>query len=326
MAASAAPARAATKSSAVRRNRIIRTLLSKRTLSALALLAALGFAAFWGLSAPDPLTQADVPQHQADVANGERLYHASGCHSCHLPAPELTGVDAVLPAGGAPLKTPVGVFYPPNLTPDPETGLGNWSELDFLNAMQRGIGKSGRHLIPAFPYTSYAHMTREDALDVRAYLATLAPVKNPAKPQEVPFQPIVRRGIGLWKRIGFDTTVTVPDPGQSEAWNRGRYLVNGPGHCNECHTPRTVLMTSDVSRYLAGGPHPEGDGKVPSLRGLIERGRYKDANDIKLALQNGELLGYDKLSSGGMGKVQGNMAKLPDADVAAIADYLASLK
>lgn len=301
-------------------------IFSKTTFKALALLAALGFVAFWLLSAPRPLSQPDIPTHTGDVANGERLYHASGCHSCHLPGPDAAGVDTALPAGGAPLKTPVGVFYPPNLTPDQETGIGGWTDLDFVNAMQRGIGKTGHHLIPAFPYTSYAHMTREDVLDIRAYLASLPAVKNATKPHEVALLPVVRRGIGLWKLLGFDTTITEADPSQSAAWNQGRYIVNGPGHCNECHTPRTVLMTSDFSRYLAGGPHPEGEGKVPSLRGLIERGRYKDANDIKLALQNGELLGYDKLSSGGMGKVQSNISKLPDADVAAIAEYLASLK
>ena len=282
--------------------------------------------AFWLLSAPRPLTAADLPTHTGDAKNGERLYHAAGCHSCHLPGPDAAGIDAALPAGGAPLKTPVGTFYPPNLTPDPETGLGNWTDLEFVNAMQRGIGKSGRHLIPAFPYTSYAHMKREDVIDIRAYLASLPLVKNATRPQDVPLQPVVRRGIGLWKLIGFDSAITQPDAGQTDSWNLGRSLVDGPGHCNECHTPRTVFMASDMSRYLAGGPHPEGDGKVPSLRGLIERGRYKDANDIKLALQNGELLGYDKLSSGGMGKVQTNMSKLPDADVAAIAEYLASLK
>ncbi len=326
MAISAAPARAATRSSAVRRNKNIRALRSPKTLTALALLAALGFSAFWLLSAPRPLTAADLPAHTGDAKNGERLYHAAGCHSCHLPGPDAAGIDASLPAGGAPLKTPVGTFYPPNLTPDPETGLGTWTDIEFVNAMQRGIGKSGQHLIPAFPYTSYAHMRREDVIDIRAYLASLPAVRNPGKRQDVPLQPIVRRGIGLWKLIGLDTSITTPDAEQTQSWNLGRSLVNGPGHCNECHTPRTLFMASDMARYLAGGPHPEGDGKVPSLRGLIERGRYKDANDIKLALQNGELLGYDKLSSGGMGKVQTNMSKLPDTDVAAIAEYLASLK
>lgn len=289
------------------------------------LLAALGLLAFWLLTIPRPLSASDILSHTGNVANGERLYHASGCHSCHLPD-AASGIDTALPAGGAALKTPIGVLYPPNLTPDPETGLGTWSDLDFINAMQRGIGKSGSHLIPAFPYTSYAHMTHEDVIDIRAYLATLPSVKNAAKPHEVFALPVVRRGLGLWKWIGLDTTITAFNALDPEMINKGRYLVDGPGHCNECHTPRTVFMTSNMSLYLAGGPHPEGDGKVPSLRGLIERGRYKDANDIKLALQNGELLGYEKLSSGGMGKVQSNMSKLPDADVAAIAEYLASLK
>ncbi len=313
------------RSSAVRRNRPIKRLLTKRNLKALVLLAALGLLVFWVLTIPQSLTAADVPVHSGDVANGERLYNASGCHSCHLPTAN-SGIDKALPAGGTPLKTPIGIFYPPNLTPDPETGLGAWSDLDFLNAMQRGISKSGSHLVPAFPYTSYAHMTRQDALDIRAYLASLPAVKNAVKPHQVFALPIVRRGLGLWKYIGFDATIISADANQSESWNRGRYLVNGPGHCNECHTPRTVFMTSDMSRYMAGGPHPEGDGKVPSLRGLIERGRYKDTNDVKLALQNGEILGYDKMSSGGMGKVQTNMSKLPDADVSAIAEYITSLK
>lgn len=296
-----------------------------RNLKALTLLAVSGLLAFWLLTMPRPLAPADLPQHTGDVANGERLYNASGCHSCHLPE-AASGIDLALPAGGTALKTPIGVFYPPNLTPDVETGLGGWSDLEFVNAMQRGIGKSGSHLIPAFPYTSYAHMTREDVLDIRAYLASLPAVKNAGKPHGVFALPIVRRGLGLWKWIGFDDSITAFDALQPDAINKGRYLVDGPGHCNECHTPRTIFMTSKMGQYLAGGPHPEGEGKVPSLRGLIERGRYKDANDIKLALQNGELLGYEKLSAGGMGKVQTNMSKLPDADVAAIADYLASLK
>lgn len=292
---------------------------------ALTLLAVSGLIAFWLLTMPRPLVQADWMPHDANPSNGERLYHAAGCHSCHLPD-AASGLDLVLPAGGTALKTPVGVFYPPNLTQDVETGLGAWSDLDFVNAMQRGVGKSGSHLIPAFPYTSYAHMTREDVLDIRAYLATLPPVKNVTTPHAVFALPIVRRGLGLWKWIGLDDTITSFDALQPDAINKGRYLVDGPGHCNECHTPRTIFMTSNMGKYLAGGPHPEGEGKVPSLRGLIERGRFKDANDIKLALQNGEMLGYEGLSAGGMGKVQTNMSKLPDADVAAIAEYLASLK
>jgi mono/diheme cytochrome c family protein len=263
--------------------------------------------------------------HTPDLANGEKLYHAAGCHSCHLPT-AASGIDAALPAGGTPLKTPIGTMYPPNITPDPETGIGNWSNLDFVNAMQQGIGRNGKHLIPAFPYTSYAHMKVEDVLDIKAYLASLAPVKNATPAHEVFAQPIVRRGLGAWKWIGFDDSKFKEDSAQSASWNRGAYLVNGPGHCNECHTPRTLFMTSDMSRFLAGGPHPEGDGKVPSIRDLVGRGKYKDAADLVLAFQNGEILGYEDMSSGGMGKVQANLAKLPEEDLKAIAEYLFSLK
>lgn len=286
----------------------------------------LGLAAFWLLSAPRPLAVADIPAHTADLANGERLYNAAGCRSCHLPSADLKDVDPALPAGGKPLKTPVGTFYPPNLTPDAETGLGNWTDLEFVNAVQRGISPGGQHYIPAFPYTSYAAMRTEDVLDIRAYLATLPAVKSQPRAAEVPLAVVVRRGIGLWKWIGLDTAKWQPDPAQTETWNRGSYLVNGPGHCAECHTPRNIAMARKDGQAFAGGPHPEGDGRVPSLLGLVERGRYKDAKDIASALQFGEMLGYDKISSGGMGQVQQNISKLPEADILAIGEYLASLK
>ncbi|MCX7351072.1 MAG: cytochrome c [Alphaproteobacteria bacterium] len=301
-------------------------LLPRNIPLALALIAALGLAALWVLSMPRPLTAADIPQHAGDAANGERLYHAAGCFSCHQPSPDLKDVDASLPAGGAPLVTPIGTLYPLNLTPDAETGIGTWSDLDFVNAVQRGISPEGEHLIPALPYTSYAHMKPEDVLDIRAYLATLPPVTSPEREAEITALPLIRRGVGLWKWVGLDTTPWKPDPKQSESWNRGSYLVNGPGHCQECHTPRNAFMALNSSKAFEGGPHPEGKGRVPSLRGLIERGRYTDAADLASALQNGEAMGYDKLASGGMGQVQRNISMLPEADVQAIADYIASLK
>lgn len=297
-----------------------------KILLALALIAALGLLGFWLLSMPRPLTAADIPQHTPDVANGERLYHAAGCISCHQPSPELKDVASDVPAGGAPLHTPIGTLYPLNLTPDKETGIGDWSDLDFLNAVQRGISPEGEHLIPALPYTSYAHMKPEDVLDIRAYLASLPPVKSPEREADITALPLIRRGVGLWKWVGLDTTPWRPDPSQSESWNRGSYLVNGPGHCQECHTPRNAFMALDESKAFAGGPHPEGMGRVPSLLNLIERGRYTDAADIASALQYGEVMGYDKLSSGGMGQVQRNISQLPESDIMAIAEYIASLK
>ena len=132
--------------------------------------------------------------------------------------------------------------------------------------------------------------------------------------------------LGLWKFLGLDTASWQPDANQSLSWNRGSYLVNGPGHCGECHTPRNLIMVRDSGRFLMGGAHPEGQGKVPGLHGLIETGRYKDQKDLVLALQNGETLGYEHMSSGGMGQVQSNLSKLPQNDVEAIAEYLISLK
>jgi mono/diheme cytochrome c family protein len=289
------------------------------------LLAAAGLLGFWVLTKPAPITLADLPAHQANAANGEVLFHAAGCHSCHLPTAD-SKIDQILPAGGTAFKTPVGTLYPANLTPDPETGIGQWSTADFVNAVQHGIGKSGNHLIPAFPYTSYARMKVEDVLDIKAYLDTLPPTKNQVLSHNVLALPLVRFGLGGWKFIGFDTAKFANDATQSSQWNRGAYLVNGPGHCNECHTPRTLFMTSDTSKFLQGGPHPEGVGKVPSLVGLIGRGKYKDEADLVSAMQFGGALGYENLAAGGMGKVQNNLSKLPEADVKAIAAYLVSLK
>jgi mono/diheme cytochrome c family protein len=297
-----------------------------RTWRYLAGLVVLGLAAFWVLTIPRPIAADQLPKHQADAKRGELLYHASGCHSCHKVGKGITVADAQSPAGGAPFKTPIGTFYPPNLTPDKETGLGNWSDIEFVNAMQNGIGREGYHLIPALPYTSYAKMPTEDVLDIKAYLASLPAVANKVPDAEVLGLPLIRRGMGLWKYIGFDSAKFVGDAKQGASWNRGAYLVNGPGHCNECHTPRTLAMTSDTSRFLAGGPHPEGEGKVPSLRDLVGRSRYKDAKDLASAFEFGETMGYDKMSSGGMASVQTNLSKLPASDREAIAEYLLSLK
>ncbi len=296
-------------------------IFSIRNSKALALLAVSGLVIFWVGSAPHPFTRADIPAHTANRENGKLLYNIGGCISCHASV-----ADAQVPAGGKPFATPIGVLYPPNLTSDPETGLGKWTDVDFVNAMQKGLHPDGAHLIPAFPYTSYAHMKVEDVLDIKAYLDSLAPVKNASKPYEVAALPIIRRGLGVWKWIGLDEAKFVADANQTPSWNRGAYLVNGPGHCAECHTPRTLFMTSDTSKMFQGGLHPDGKGKVPSLRDLTGRGRYKDTKDLVLAFQNGEELGYDKMSSGGMGEVRKNIAKLPEADIAAIAEYVMSLK
>jgi len=301
----------------------------KRTIAALILLAGAAGTAGWIAAAPDPRPADSLAAHQPDLDNGKRLYTASGCLSCHLPPKEDTAADRSLPSGGTALHTPAGTFYPPNITPDPETGIGGWTDIQFVNAVKLGISPDGQHFLPAFPYTSYTHMSDADVLDIKAYIDTLALVKavnkTPDLPLGLPVETVMRRGLGLWKMAAFEPAPFKPDASKDEVWNKGAYLVTGPGHCAECHTPRNMFMAMDQSRWLAGGPHPEGIGSVPSLRNLKARGRYKDVNDLATALEFGETLGYDKMSSGGMAAVQTNMSKLPPEDRTAIATYLMSL-
>jgi len=299
-------------------------LPSRRTTAAIAFVVAVAAASFWWLTRPDPLPATAIPAHTVDRANGEVLYHAGSCFACHKPPDGAA--NPTLPSGGTPFKTPIGVFYPQNLTPDPETGLGRWSEADFVNAMTRGLAPDGRHYFPAFPYTAYRAMPVTELLDLRAYLMGLQAVKAVHPPHTVPQLGLARRGVGLWKKIALARPPFAPASEGSDAWKRGAYLVNAPGHCGECHTPKSWLMIEDLRHHMAGGPHPGGEGKVPSLRGLVAREKYEDVSNLTLALQNGEELGYEDLSSGGMAAIQENLAKLPESDVRAIADYLLSLK
>jgi len=299
-------------------------LPSRRTTAAATTLLVVAAAAFWWLTRGHPLPASAIPAHVASTANGEVLYHAASCFACHRP-PEGSA-NRSLPSGGDPFKTPIGVFYPQNITPDPETGLGRWSESDFVNAMTRGLAPDGRHYFPAFPYMAYRAMQVTDLLDLRAYLMSLPAVRAVHPPHDVPQLGLARRGVGLWKRVGLARAPFAPARGGGDSWTRGAYLVNAPGHCGECHTPKDWLMIEDLGRHLAGGPHPGGEGKVPSLRGLLAREKYEDTAHLTLALQNGEELGYENLSSGGMGRIQESLAKLPAADVRAISEYLLSLK
>ncbi len=303
---------------------MIRSGLARRTAAALAVLTATAVAALLVLTAAGPSGQT-LPAHDPDPARGEVLYHAGGCISCHRTS-ATAGVTG-LPAGGAEFPTPVGTFWPGNLTPDRETGIGSWTAGQFVDAMTSGVSPDRRHYFPAFPYPSYRKMPTEDVLDLWGYLNTLEPVRSPGRNPDVPMAGLARRAVGLWKRPALADAGFHPDPDRTETWNRGGYLVNGPGHCGECHTPRNFLMIPDTSRAFAGGPHPRGDkGMVPGLLDLQVRGRYSDVSDLTLALQFGETLGYDKLSSGGMADVQMNLAMLPEGDLRAISEYLLSLE
>jgi mono/diheme cytochrome c family protein len=250
-----------------------------------------------------------------DPERGEYLLHAGGCAGCH------TVKDGPALAGGVALASPVGTFHVPNITPDPETGIGGWSEDDFVRAMSLGIAPDGTPYYPAFPYPFYTHMAREDVLDLKAYLDTVEPVRNAVRDHGLTFPFSVRGGLHLWQAAFFAPGPLLPVEGQSDAWERGRYLVNGPGHCGACHTPMSWYVSWDSDGFLAGtrsGP----DGKpVPSIAPTEDGIGDWSPGDVVLALQTGFLPDGDVLG-GLMSEVVRNTGKLSQDDLQAIAAYL----
>lgn len=295
----------------------------RRLLKLTVVLAVLGAAGFFWLTAPDRVYPSMIGGHTPDPTNGERLFWAGGCGSCHA-ADKARGVEKTRLGGGLALKTPFGTYYAPNISPDPNSGIGEWSPAEFVTAMRLGVSPDGRHYYPAFPYTSYQRMSTADLLDLKSYLDTLPAVDNQVPAHDVPFPFNIRRGLGLWKLLYLDGEPFSPDPAASDAVNRGAYLVTGPGHCGECHTPRNAIGGFVAGRALAGAKAPEGEGFVPNITphqsGL---GAWSEA-DIAYALESGFTPDYDTLG-GSMGSVQDNMAHLPPADRAAIAAYLKSI-
>ncbi|MGE0233163.1 MAG: c-type cytochrome, partial [Flavobacteriaceae bacterium] len=224
----------------------------RRLLLALIVLMLAGAGAFWWLSAPQVLKAADIPSAVGDPERGEYAFYMAGCSSCHA-APGSD--DRLSLAGGMEFATAFGTFRAPNISPDPDAGIGGWSTLQFVNAVMRGVSPKGDHYYPAFPYSSYQRMKIEDVVDLKAFMDTLPPVAKPAPGHDVPFPFNFRRGLGFWKLIYIDRMPFRPDPDLNDQQNRGAYLVEGPGHCNECHTPRSILGGLDYTRRLSGAPN-----------------------------------------------------------------------
>ncbi|MBN9251652.1 MAG: c-type cytochrome, partial [Mesorhizobium sp.] len=259
-----------------------------------------------------------------DAARGERIFNAGGCASCHAK-PGSKDAGQLELTGGLALKTPFGTFVAPNISQHGKDGIGLWSREDFANAMLKGVSPSGEHLYPAFPYTSYARMKPADVADLYAFMQTLPAVSGKADGHSLAFPFNVRRGIGLWKRLylGSDPVVALPD-GTPEPVVAGRYLVEGPGHCGECHTPRNFAGGSDKVRWLAGAPAAEGEGIVPNITsGEGGIGEWSEG-DIANYLETGFTPDFDSVG-GAMVEVQKNMAKLTPEDRAAIAAYLKAI-
>jgi mono/diheme cytochrome c family protein len=292
-----------------------------------ALIAILGVG-LWLLSAPRPLDAASLPDHASDPENGERLFRAAGCASCH--AAENAGDEAgdegagPLLAGGRMLESPVGTFAVPNISPHPEAGTGEWSTVDMVNAIVRGISPEGSHYFPSFPWTSYRYMRIEDAMDIAAYIETLPESDNEVEPSDIRFPFNIRRGIGLWKRVAMSGEP--PEPREtSDQIARGEYLVVALGHCGQCHTPRNELQALDIDRWLAGGPNPEGDGSVPNITPSEDGiGGWAQA-DIAYLLETGFTPAFDSVG-GNMAEVVDNWALVPAQDRQAVAAYLKAVE
>jgi mono/diheme cytochrome c family protein len=287
----------------------------------LAFLAA-GGALAWVLSAPKPrfsTAEWEALGLKGDAAAGRLVFYAGGCESCH----KSPGQDDPLRLGGGlELKTPFGSFYPENISSDPVDGLGGWPDVDIANALLSGVSRNHQHFYPVFPFPSYQRMAPKDVANLIAFLRTLPAVSGRAAPDKVKFPFSIRRALGLWKLLYFDNAGLRLDPSQSEQWNRGRYLVEGLGHCGECHTPRGLLGEMDERRALAGAPMPDGHGKSANLRG----GDFLNwsTEDVVEALTSGFTPSGDVLGDG-MAAVTRNLAELPKTDRLAIAVYLKSL-
>jgi len=278
-----------------------------------------GAAAFWFLTVPARVDAGALSLHAPDLDNGRTMFLAGGCPSCHAPDQE----DRTKLAGGVALKSPFGTFYSPNISPDPTDGIGSWTEADFVTAMRKGTSPDGRHYYPAFPYTSYQRMREADVRDLFAYLRTLPAVQGRVRDHDLPFAFRMRRGLGLWKLLFLDGRGFEPEASKSPLWNRGAYLVNGPGHCAECHSPRNLLGGIVAGRRFAGGPDPEGsDGQIPNIT-QAGIGDYSE-QDIAQVLETGDLPDGDSVG-GRMRAVVRNTSELSPQDRAAMAAYIKSL-
>jgi mono/diheme cytochrome c family protein len=292
--------------------------------SLVVVLAVAGAGAFWFITKPDPLPEAQFANPGTpDLKNGEMVFWAGGCESCHA-AKGAEGAQQLVLSGGAPLATPFGTFYPPNISPDEKAGIGSWSLTDFANAMKRGLDDESNHLYPAFPYGSYTHMSDADVRDLYAYMKTLPKSTNVAPDHELSFPFNMRIALGGWKFLFFSDKPHVDLANASDEVKRGQYLVEGPGHCGECHTPRNALGGFKSGEWLAGGPNPEGKGTIPDITpGSKDIGSWSQS-DIASYLETGFTPDFDSVG-GSMVAVQRNMAHLTKEDREAIAAYLKAL-
>ncbi|WP_249674209.1 cytochrome c [Pseudomonas abieticivorans] len=251
------------------------------------------------------------------IQKGQYLTRAADCVACHTVA---GGKEL---AGGLAFKLPFGTLYSPNITPDKATGIGDWTDDEFVSALQKGVGKDGKHYYPAFPYTSYTLMPREDILAIKAYLFSLAPVNQPPTENAISFPFNQRWGMFFWNAAFLGDKRFEADPKQSAEWNRGAYLVEGPGHCGECHTPRNIAQAVSSSRSLAGSLL--GNWRAYNISSDTQYGIGAWPNEALVSyLSKGYAPGYGMAGGPMADAVEHSLRYLEPGDLQAIAVYLKS--
>lgn len=271
--------------------------------------------------------EAPAPAEPPDsrVERGRRIFAATGGCTCHTNYPVEADAAPEL-AGGRALETPFGVYYSSNITPDAETGIGGWSEADFIRAMREGLSPTGAHYFPVFPYTSFTGLRDQDLIDLKAYLDSRPAIARANRPPGAPIPFRWRWTIAGWKWLNFEPRRIEPEPAQSDEWNRGRYLVLAAAHCGECHTPRTLTGALDRSLWLAGSQDgPEGE-LAPNITpddgtGIGEWSKI----DLVWYLETGFKPDGDDTQGLMAEVIEHGYSKLPREDLEAIAAYLASV-
>jgi mono/diheme cytochrome c family protein len=281
----------------------------------------LGLGAFYALTMPSGLPHGAFEPEIVNVANGETLFNIGGCASCHATPGQD---DPLRLGGGLPLKSPFGTFKVPNISSDAKAGIGAWTEAQFANAILKGVRRNGDHLYPSLPYTSYQRMAISDVRNLFAFLKTLPSDPTASQPHQLPFPFNIRRPIGLWKLLFLDGKTITPNPLKDAEYNRGAYLVEGPGHCAECHSGRNLLGAIKPSQRFAGGADLEGEGWVPNITPHPDGLAGWSVGDFEFFLSTGRTPDGASVS-GNMREVIRNTSKLSLEDRRAMASYLVSL-
>ena len=290
------------------------------------LLAVLGLGGYLVLTSPITWAATHPARDVADgappnIANGKSLFFAGSCGTCHASPGQKEETHL---GGGLALVSDFGTFYMPNISPDPSDGIGTWTTKQFIRAMRAGVSESGHNEYPAFPYVSFQRMTANDLRDLFGFIQTLPPVVGKVRDNDLKFPFTMRSGVGLWKLLFLDGQALVADAAKSPAWNRGRYLVEGPAHCAECHSPRDVLGAIVADKRFSGAPDPEGNGYVPNITADDTGIGYWSQREIADYLDDG-ISPIGIAAGGSMAAIVANMAMLSPGDRSAMAEYIKSI-